>query len=69
MYDKSIEILTNVDKYFNRKKEKFDILYLLGCNYYKNKEYKNALEFFEKANKINSEDENIKNLINILKKN
>ena len=69
LYDESIEILRNVDKYFNRKKEKFDILYLLGCNYYKNKDFKNALEFFEKANSINSEDESIKKLINILKTN
>jgi sigma-B regulation protein RsbU (phosphoserine phosphatase) len=69
LYDKSIEILKEVDKYFNRKKDKFDIFYLLGCNYYKNSDFKSALKYFEKANTINSEDKNIKQLINILKSN
>lgn len=65
-YNDSIEILFSIKKHLKRKIEKFVIYYLLACNYYKMQNIKNTLKYLEEAKRLNPNDSDLLNFINIL---
>ncbi|HOJ63703.1 MAG TPA: SpoIIE family protein phosphatase [Spirochaetota bacterium] len=67
-YKDSIDLLYSVKPNFKRKKDKFFIYYLLGYNYYKMQDIDNCIKYLENAKKINTNDRDLLNFIELVKK-